>query len=274
MRKTATSRPKNIKHRFGTPNPIMLAEQKALVATVDRALASSSNAQVIGRNGEIPLRQFFNRYLPFTLRAHTGHFVSPSGQLSPEVDILILDARYPLLAENSDGSVLAMLHSVIDTIEVKTRMTSRDIKRGWANAITIRQIANEVRGYGSLKGWSMVGTFAIAYRIAQQLPATYKVYVDNGKPDEAGFGIDVLRLPDQEQPKGGELGAYLHFEPGGSKTPFSPLCLPSYTMLSDVYYRMVLDGYYTLADRNWSYDDIGQHIMAYMAWTTCSLQGN
>src|SRR6266480_6344490 len=101
------------KHEHGTPNPIIVSEEEALLAAVDRALASSTNAQVIGRNGEIPLRDFFNRYLPYTLRAATGHFVAPSGHLSSQMDLMILDTRYPLLAQNADGSVLAMLHGVV-----------------------------------------------------------------------------------------------------------------------------------------------------------------
>ena len=45
------------------------------------------------------------------------------------IDVMALDSRYPLIAENLDGSVLAMLHSVIQTIEVKTNLTSTDVKQ-------------------------------------------------------------------------------------------------------------------------------------------------
>lgn len=42
---------KNIKHQHGTPNPIIKQEEEAILAVVNRALESSSNAQIIGRNG-------------------------------------------------------------------------------------------------------------------------------------------------------------------------------------------------------------------------------
>jgi len=136
-----------IKHEHGKPNPIFVSEEQGLLAAVDKALGSTPSSQSIGRSGEIPLRDFLNRYLPYTIRAVTGHFVPPSGRLSPQIDIMILDARYPLLAENADGSVLAMLHSVIKTIEVKTRITTRDISKAWKDAIEIMGLASEIANY-------------------------------------------------------------------------------------------------------------------------------
>ena len=136
-----------IKHEHGTPNPILREEEKSMLAVVDRAVASTSNAQIIGRNGEIPLRDFLNRYLPYTLRAETGHFLAPNGELSPQIDVMLLDARYPLLAQNEDGSVLAMLHSVVTTLEVKTRLTTNHIAKMWQDAVRIMSLARQVKGY-------------------------------------------------------------------------------------------------------------------------------
>src|SRR5690348_16323946 len=113
---------RNIKHEHGTPNPIMQAEEEGMLAIVDRATAGSGNSQIIGRNGELPSLQFLNRHLPYLFRAHTGHFVAPDGALSPQIDVLLVDARYPLIAQQLDGSVIAMMHSVIGVIEVKTRV--------------------------------------------------------------------------------------------------------------------------------------------------------
>ena len=88
-----------------------------MLACVNKAITSSSNAQTIGRNGEIPLRDFLNHYLPYTFRATTGHFVTPEGELSPQLDVMILDTRYPLLAHNADSSVLSMLHAVVHVMD-------------------------------------------------------------------------------------------------------------------------------------------------------------
>ena len=95
---------KSFKHVHGAKNGIIAQEEIALLSAVERALASSTNAQIIGRNGEIPFLQFLQAYLPNTLRATTGHFISPTGAVSPQLDVIVVDARYPLLSVNPDGS--------------------------------------------------------------------------------------------------------------------------------------------------------------------------
>lgn len=44
---------KIVKHGHGTPNPIIMREEELMLAQVDKVLASTSNSQTIGRNGEI-----------------------------------------------------------------------------------------------------------------------------------------------------------------------------------------------------------------------------
>jgi len=263
-----------VKHKHGTPNPIIQREEEAMLAMVDKALESSSNSQVIGRNGEFPLRSFLNRYLPYTLRASTGHFVPPSGRLSPQIDVMILDARYPLLAENADGSVLAMLHSVIETIEVKTKITTRDIEKMWKDSIEIMELAAEVEGYGDPADFRVVHTTAFAYRSAQRLDSLGKKYVEFGNPEKSGLDIYVLRLPDRDIQR--EIGVELHFEPDFESDDsdevigFIPIPRASFTPLSDVYYRTVQDAYYTLEIRGHSFGNIGRHVMDYMSWASAS----
>ena len=266
---------KIVKQEHGKPNPIMVSEEKTLLAIVDKALESSSNPQSIGRNGEIPIRDFLNRYLPYTLKAVTGHFVPPSGKLSPQIDIMILDSRYPLLAENADGSVLAMLHSVIQTIEVKTRLTTHDIEKSWKDAISIMKLASEVDEYGS-DSFSSIRTSALAYRSSYLLDSLEAKYIAVGKPEQAGLDVYIMRLAEKDQINITEIGAELHFEPDFESEEservigFFPTCRASYTLLSDLYYRLVQDSYYTSASRDFSFSDIGAHFMQYMAWSTAS----
>jgi hypothetical protein len=265
---------KIIKHQHGTPNPIIQREEEVMLSLVDKALASTSNSQAIGRNGEIPLRGFLNRYLPYTLRAVTGHFVPPSGRLSPQIDVMILDARYPLLAENADGSVLAMLHSVIQTIEVKTRITTHDIEKMWKDSIEIMELAAEVAGYGDPGDFRSVHTTAFAFRSGQRLDTLEQKYEEVGKPDKSGLDIIILRLSERNIEK--EIGVEIHFEPqfASKKSKkvigFIPIPGASFTPLSDLYYRMVQDSYYTMEMRGHSYGDIGRHVMDYMSWATAS----
>jgi len=245
-----------------------------MLSLVDKTLASTSSSQSIGRNGEIPLRDFLNRYLPYTLRAATGHFVPPSGRLSPQIDVVILDSRYPLLAQNADGSVLAMLHSVLQTIEVKTRITTHDIDKMWKDSIQIMELADEVKGYGDSGDFRSVRTTGFAFRSIQRLDALEQKYEDVGEPSKCGLDITILHLPDKDIKRG--IGVELHFEPqfksekSNKVIGFTPIAGASFTPLSDLYYRMVQNSYYALQERGYSFGDIGRHVMNYMSWATAS----
>lgn len=273
------------KHQHGTKNPVIEQEEKAILLAVDRALSSSPNSQTVGRNGELPLLTFFNRYLPPTFRAVSGHFMTPNGNISPQIDVMILDSRYPLLAENIDGSVLAMLHSVIQTIEVKTNLTSNDIKKISSDTCKIRELMNEIDIFKN-NGWSAPIIKAFAYRIKNKLETIEHSFQEYCEPETFHYDLVILRLSDKEL-NNKEVGCELHYELfekenikeaidkyGMQEDDFKGEFLfgtrASYTPLSDIYYALVQDGYYTLGDRNFTFDDIGSHIMDYMSWSTAA----
>jgi len=192
------------------------------------------------------------------------------------MDLMILDTRYPLLAQNADGSVLAMLHGVVRTFEVKTRMTTRNVKITWQNAKGVMELNDEVEAYRPSGSFKAINADAIAYRIATRLESIDSAYQGSRRPTEGGFDVYILRLSPAEQPSNKvHVGAELHFEPeiddsGKDLDTYLPTCRLSHTPLSDVYYGLVQNSYYTLADRNWSFGEIGQHVTHYMSWATCS----
>jgi hypothetical protein len=149
---------------------------------------------------------------------------------------------------------------------------------GWENAIEIVELANEIPEYGSSDdiGFATIRTEGLAYRLASSLDSIDTAYIRAGQPHRAGWDVYVLRLPDAEQVPGKQLGASLHFEPivedtsDDGVTPFLPTCGLSQTPLSDMYYRLVQDAYYCLAERDWSYGHIGRQIMDYMSWASYS----
>ena len=269
---------RNVKHHHGTANPIIQQEEATMIAAVDKALAASSNAQIIGRNGELPLIQFFNRHLPYTIRAHTGHFVAPDGSLSPQLDVVLVDARYPLLAQNTDGSVLVMLHSVLKIIEVKTRATSIDVAKALDNAQIIHKLVRQIELDGENLEENSFGieTDLFCYRLRHRLDTIYRKYVKDGCPGNGPLDIYILRVPDADCPADAVIGAMLHFEPPFPEdegTEFEEVWTPGYSFhhnpLSDLYYGTMLNAYYFgLAARNFSFADIGNHFNKYMAWST------
>lgn len=263
---------KNIKHEHGTPNPIMQSEEEAMFAKIDKALHSSGNAQTIGRAGELPLLQFFDRHLPNTLKVKSDHFVTPDGYLSPQIDIMVLDSRYPLLSENEDGSVLAMLHSVIHCIEVKTNIRSSDLKKIWKNSRTLQLLFKEVFRYAT--DFENIGNSAIAYRSNVRLETLEDNYFDIFKTIEGYTDLTLLRIPEKDQIGEHRVGMEFHLEPdydddtGGIPVNFIPMVIPKYTPLSDYYYQLVQNSYYNLSSREFDFAKIGSHINKYMSWST------
>jgi hypothetical protein len=273
------------KHKHGTKNPVIEQEEKSILLSVDRSLSSSSNSQTVGRNGELPLLSFLNRYLPPTFRSVSGHFITPNGNISPQIDIMVLDSRYPLLAENMDGSVLAMLHSVVWTIEVKTNITVTDIKKISNDVKKIRLLMNEIDIFNPPHSFCAPTTFAFAYRTRSKLESIERAYYEHCQPNDFHYDLTILRSTELEA-NSEKIGCQFHFEPtfdekvsdlqadGFSENEIKVehvlLTMPSHTPLSDFYYSLVQSGYYSLGDRNFSFHDIGAQIMSYMSWSTAS----
>lgn len=264
---------KNFAQKHGSTNHIIKEQEKYLLATVDRALASSSNSQIIGNNGELPLKNFLSEHLPYTFKVATGHFIAPSGKLSPQVDIMVLDARYPFLNVNLDGSVLAMLHSVVATIEVKTNITSKDIKKVCSDSEKLHRLYDEI--YDSDNDWNRAFTKCFAYRSKIKLKTLESVFYENVDPFNSYFDLHLMRLHASDQKLSEEIGVELHFEPeieeeNNSVNAYYLCTIHKKTPLSDLYYNLVQNCYYTLGSRKISDIDIGRHVMSYMAWSTIS----
>ncbi len=248
--------------RHGHINPIFAHEEASVLAAVDKAYSSSSNSQIFGKNGESAICVFLNRYLPISFRAVSGHFVTPSGKLSPELDVMVIDARYPLLAENEDGSVLTMLHSVIATIEVKLTLDKKEILKIRKNDSIVSELQAEA--FPSSGKWGGIVQLAFAYRSGITLDTVANHYFDRHSPQDPAGSICVLRVHDRDQTTDeGPLGAHVWLEAGEQ-----PATVTTLAPLSDFYYRLVQDGFYTLAERKFDFGDLGKHPMLYMNWGT------
>ncbi|GAC1029317.1 hypothetical protein thsps21_01440 [Pseudomonas sp. No.21] len=243
---------------------------------VERALASSSNSQTVGKNGELPFIRFLQRYLPNTLRAVSGHFITPNGDISPQLDAIVFDARYPLLSENTDGSALLMLNSVIHIYELKTNLTARDIRKSIENSKKITTLTQQVKEFETPDSWSSPRQTLLAYRTKQKLETLEAAFFGASSPAVSPMDSIVLRCLPSDATIIGGVGGTLHLEPplpeengrGPRPDGYFPVFIPSHTPLSDLYYTLVQDAYYTLGKRDYSFNDIGGHFNDYMNWAT------
>ena len=252
------------KQRHGHINPVINQEEISLLAAVDRSQSSTSNSQILGRNGEKGIVNFLNRYLPNCFRTVSGHFVTPSGKLSSQIDILILDSRYPLLSENEDGSVIAMLHSVLAAVEVKLSIDKREILKIRKNSKMIEELSAEV--FDQKKSNQAIVQPSFAYRTKNKMRTIAKHFFSGSQPQHPAAELTVLRIHDSDQfGNEGPLGA--HFAREVDKTPL-PLIFTTLAPLSDFYYRILIDMYYSLYYRNYNFHNLSLHTMKYMNWGT------
>jgi len=250
------------KQKHGHINPVINQEEISLIAAVDRSQSSSSNSQILGRNGERGISTFLNRYLPNCFRTVSGHFVTPSGKLSPQIDILIIDSRYPLLSENEDGSVVAMLHSVLASVEIKLSLHKRDILKIRKNSKIIEELSTEV--FDPRKLDAVVVQPSLAYRAKNRLKTLVNQFFAGDQPQHPIAALYILRIHDSDQfGNEGSLGAFI-----ARDVDKTPVIYTTLAPLSDFFYHIVQDMYYILSSRNFDFLDIGMHMIKYMNWGT------
>ena len=252
-------------------------EEKSLLVSVDKARISSNNSQVIGRNGEIPLLKFLNNYLPPTLKAVSGHFITRDFKRSPQIDIMIIDARYPLLGYNSDGTVLVMAHCVLKIIEVKTKLSKVDVKKTSDNFYKIRLLLSGTWNEKIVE-WNEPFYALFSYKISVKQIGIENAYLEYCDPDNNPFNIIILR-PKQNE----EHGVNIHFEPMKNwgqkekdlrlyKTKSDFFLIPFWEQipLSDFYYSLIQYSYNILDSRSYSFADIAEQFDYYLNPTTRS----
>jgi len=242
-------------------NPIMSQEERRMIAWVDQAVVASRNADDIGKSGEKPILQFLNRYLPNCLRCYSGHFATPAGQRSPQIDVMVLDSRYPLLSQNADGSVLAMFHSVITTIEVKTSLGKREIEDIWTKADKIEALQREQNPGTGIP--IFVYQMGFAYRTTQRLRTVAKNFFQRTCDYYPFVFLTILRLHEKDQLDEEPLGAGLWFERGTD-----PALIRTQAPLSDFYYDLTQQCLGILGNRNFGFSEISYHIQRYLTWGT------
>lgn len=253
---------KYTKHKFGHENKIFLQEEIRLISILEQVQNSTTNSQILGKNGEKCLRDFLNRYLPNCFRVVSGHFATPGGDLSPEIDLMVMDARYPLISENKDGSVIAMLHSVLATIEVKLSLDRKEVNKMRNNARAITKLASEV--FKSRNKWSGVLQYGFAYQAKAKLITIGKYFFNDHKANDPPTDLFVIRAHKSDLQTGEiMLGADFWLE-----TSRYPAMITTKAALSDFYYTLLQNSYYKLGYRKDDFTNIGQQMNEYMVWGT------
>jgi hypothetical protein len=259
-------------YQDGASAPVARAEEEVMLAAVDRGLAPAQSGHAVGESGfTVPLRDFLNGYLPPSLRAVAGRVIAPDDQVSTEVGVLIVDSRYPLLSEDLDGFVVAMLHSVVAIIQVRCVLAGSAIEEMWKYALQTTELATQVEGYAGL-GNEAIATCGFAYRAADGLDALEELYRREVKPDVAGFDLTILRLREDDQVSRGFPGVEFcrkTASPGGNRTEAVEIQVHFHlNPLSSFCRNLVSNAYRTLGFRNTTYDEVEGCFGEYPSWSS------
>lgn len=103
-----------------------------------KATADVTHTGVKGTIREILIRDLFRPLLPSDVGIGTGQIATAMGELSPQQDVIIYNRRIlpPVLFEETTG--IFPVESVLATVEVKTTLTSGELRAAYENAKTVQ----------------------------------------------------------------------------------------------------------------------------------------
>lgn len=247
----------------GIVNERFSAEQKVMLAEIEKS--EGGNNSSLGDNGETLLIGFLNRYLPPQFRAYKGHYRKISGHLSREIDVMILDSRFPILNETSNGVVHAMQHALLATVEVKRTLGKEQIltiRKDIATLVADRAEKPELTmDDGDL--WTEPSTMVFSFRSEATLKTLARHFFQ-----EPVAWCDMF-IVEHGFECGGEpkdMGAMIRVE--GEEDRYEGMVCRVRTPLSDFYYMLVEHAFAVLAARDLSDHAMRDVISSYYSWST------
>lgn len=253
---------KKYKQSPGEINFITYQEEEEILSHLKKARESSSNSQIYGQNGEIPLRNYLKSHLPNVFRVETGHFINEKGEISPQIDIMILDSRFPLINVNADQSVLVPGHSVIACISVKSTANKKEIAEIITSARKIRSLTNQIFDSES---WDSCILFGFCYTSSLSHNSICNHYFNFSEKENPHVDVTIMRNKNKTEMS--RVGYRLHWEPGyDNNNKYIPLSIDTNSPLSDLFYEILQESYYTLHSRKINLKKLGELTMKYFTW--------
>ncbi|MCK5043554.1 hypothetical protein KAR52_00950 [Candidatus Pacearchaeota archaeon] len=252
------------KHLPGETNFLTLEEENEILSALRKAHLSSSNPAIYGQNGEIPLRNYLKKHLPPMFRVETGHFITKEGILSPQIDIIIMDNRFPIINENEDGSALIPGDSVICCISIKSNTDKKELIEIVESAKKIRELTNQIFKPNSWEDCMLLG---FCHTASLSFNTVCKHYFESSKQNNPHIDVTVMRKKENEKEL--RTGYYLHWEPGFKKDrQYIPIAIDTNSPLSDFFFQLLQNCYYTLSERKISLVNLGILTMNYFTFGT------
>lgn len=246
------------------PNDNFRHELKRMISELDQA--DGHNNSTVGRNGELILAEFLNRYLPPQFVVRKGHFRRRNGSVSREHDLMVLDARFPFLSEIHEGSVKAMRHAVLCTVEVKRTVVSRDIVSIRKDVLELQNEFDAIRSRHreyQHSYWSTPRSLAFAFNTGRRLKTLASHFFIEPVAWTDLFVMNHDFLGDRP-----ELGTGGILRPEGTPSDHCGMLLRTADPLSDFYAMLIAQSFEILAERNVPDRRVPSIIRSYYGWGT------
>jgi hypothetical protein len=112
----------------GKQNPSFFQKEEELIAKLRQISHSTGSPQQIGKAVEDFIASFLRELLPVDFRVETRcKVIDHKGNYSREIDLAIVNAKFPRLFSATEGSSLLMLESVKVVFELKRSLDSNEI---------------------------------------------------------------------------------------------------------------------------------------------------
>jgi hypothetical protein len=246
---------------LGLANSKFAHEQSSMVARL--AQSEGGNNSSIGQQGEVLVLAFLDKYLPPQFIARKGHYRKIDGSLSREIDVMILDSRFPVLNETEAGVVHGVQHALVAAIEVKRTLGQAELSsiRNDALALAADISQTPVLADKPVK-WSKPACLALAFRSSLRLD-TLAVHYFTSPP--TWCDVYVLEHGFDCRNVSPNVGAFLHTE-GDGDGAFGTSARTE-NPLSDFYYMLLECCYTVVAERNILDASLRGIVASYYNWS-------
>jgi hypothetical protein len=179
---------------------------------------------------------------------------------------MILDARFPFLSEIHEGSVKAMRHAVLCTVEVKRTIVSRDITSIRRDVLNLQEEFDAIRSrHREYKHayWSTPRSLAFGFNTGTRLKTLAKHFFVRPVA-----WTDMFVMTHDFRGQKPELGKGGIIRPEGTTHDHCGTLFRTADPLSDFYAMLITHSFEILAERNVPDSMVPSIIRSYYGWGT------
>lgn len=155
---------------------------ESVLLSQSKAASSAGHPNLRGGPREWFIKEFLSSHLPGTLEVGQGEVIDcesqprpPQGQYRPQVDIVLYKRDLPKIFLAKDHSAF-FAEGVLATIEVKSKLTKKDVKRACEVSLTNKSLKRNMPHKAIGSGWWPAGI--VSYVVSFDGPKRIGTVVD------------------------------------------------------------------------------------------------